>query len=315
MDFRSFIVFFSICFITSCGCNEDQFGEHLAWIVPVEVTSIQDTMRVGDTIWININIDKDVRVDGSNSTMRLDDLNFFSEFYFSEISDTVIVDFPDLDHNPGEVLMVDFAGSKIAWVDECTGEVHYAQVLVCVMPHSQYTFVIAVDSQCIADFIDAINSAFEYLEGLPKVLLSDNLKSYVTRANRYEPTFTQLCEQMAAHYQIDMQAARVRKPKDKASVENAVTNAYRRVYAPLRHEEFHSLSEINEAFKKQLKTLNERPYQKKSGTRKQIFDTYEKELMSPLPPDLFEIKKLTRAKVQKNYHIILGETNNYFEYY
>ena len=217
-----------------------------------------------------------------------------------------------LDHNPGEVLMVDFAGSKIAWVDECTGEVHYAQVLVCVMPHSQYTFVIAVDSQCIADFIDAINSAFEYLEGLPKVLLSDNLKSYVTRANRYEPTFTQLCEQMAAHYQIDMQAARVRKPKDKASVENAVTNAYRRVYAPLRHEEFHSLSEINEAFKKQLKTLNERPYQKKSGTRKQIFDTYEKELMSPLPPDLFEIKKLTRAKVQKNYHIILGETNNYY---
>lgn len=217
-----------------------------------------------------------------------------------------------LDHTPAEAVMVDFTGSKFPWINKQTGEVIYCEVLIAVLPHSQYTYAVAVSSQRIEDFISAINLVFLFLGGLPKVLLSDNLKSYVTRANRYEPKFTQLCEQLAAHYAIDIQATRPRKPRDKASVENAVSNAYRRIYAPLRHEQFYSEKEINIAFEEQLKILNNRSYQKKSGSRQSIFDTYEKELLRPIPADLFEIKKLTKAKVQKNYHIVLGETNNYY---
>jgi transposase len=217
-----------------------------------------------------------------------------------------------LEHNPGESLMVDFTGKKMYWVEKDSGEVHACEVLACVMPFSQYSFCIALPSQSMADFIHGLNQCFLYLGVLPKVILSDNLKSYVNRPDRYEPTFTQLCEQLGAHYQIDLQAARVGKPRDKASVENAVTQVYRRIYAPLRNEVFHSLEALNEAIIRQLKQHNEKPYQKRPGSRKSEFDKYERCQMRDLPPDLFEIKKIARAKVQRNYHVFLGEEKNFY---
>ena len=52
-----------------------------------------------------------------------------------------------LEHNPGEVLMVDFAGKKMAWVDLHSGELHICEILVAVLPFSQYSFCIALPSQ------------------------------------------------------------------------------------------------------------------------------------------------------------------------
>ena len=217
-----------------------------------------------------------------------------------------------LEHKPGEVLMVDFAGKKMRWVDRDSGEEHECEVLVAVLPFSQYSFCIAVASQSLPDFIHGLNQALLFFGAIPKVLLSDNLKAYVSRADRYEPTFTQLCEQLGAHYQIDLQATRVARPKDKASVENAVTQVYRRIYAPLRQEVFHSLEDLNEAVLGQLMRHNVQPYQKKDGTRQSLYKKYELPQMRALPADLFEIKKIARAKVQRNYHVFLGEEKNFY---
>lgn len=217
-----------------------------------------------------------------------------------------------LEHNPGEVLMLDFTGKKMHWIDEQTGEVHYCEVLVGVLPFSQYSFCIALPSQSLADFIEGINACLLFLGALPKIILSDNLKAYVSRADRYEPTFTQLCEQLGAHYQIDLQATRVAKPKDKASVENAVMQVYRRVYAPLRNETFHSIEALNQAIERQLIQHNNQSYQKRDGNRNVVFDQFELPRMRALPPDLFEVKKIVRAKVQRNYHVFLGEEKNYY---
>ncbi|MCY7328869.1 MAG: IS21 family transposase, partial [Saprospiraceae bacterium] len=217
-----------------------------------------------------------------------------------------------LDHEPGEVLMVDFAGKKMEWVDVHSGEVVRCEVLVAVLPFSQYSFCIALPSQRLPDFIHGLNEALLFLGGLPKVILSDNLKAYVSKPDRYEPTFTQLCEQLGAHYQLDLQAARVATPKDKASVENAVTQVYRRIYAPLRQEVYHSPEALNEAMRGQLIQHNTQPYQKKSGTRQSLYEQYELPQMRALPADLFEIKKIARAKVQRNYHVFLGEEKNFY---
>ena len=168
-----------------------------------------------------------------------------------------------LEHTPGEVLMLDFAGKKMEWVDIHTGELHACEMLIAVLPFSQYSFCIALPSQRLPDFIEGINQSLVFLGALPQVFLSDNLKAYVSKADRYEPTFTQLCEQLGAHYQIDLSATRVASPKDKASVESTVMQVYRRVYAPLRQQVFHSIEEINIAIKAQLLLHNTLPYQKK----------------------------------------------------
>jgi transposase len=217
-----------------------------------------------------------------------------------------------VDHKAGEVLMVDFAGKKIAWIDPHTGEEHLCEVLVAVMPFSHYCFCIALPSQTLVDFIEGLNQALLFLGALPQVILSDNLKAYVSKPDRYEPTFTQLCEQLGAYYQLELQAARVAAPKDKASVENAVTQVYRSIYAPLRDEVFYSIEDLNAAMRRQCLGLNTRDYQKKAGTRQSLYKQYELPQMRPLPVDLFEIKKIARAKVQRNYHVFLGEEKNFY---
>jgi hypothetical protein len=57
---------------------------------------------------------------------------------------------------------------------------------------------------------------------------------------------------------------------------------------------------------------NLKPYQKKQECRKDIFYQYEYPGMANLPNELFEIKKITKAKVQSNYHVFLGQEKNYY---
>jgi transposase len=217
-----------------------------------------------------------------------------------------------MNHTPGEKMQVDFAGKTMSWVTASNGEVHECQILIATMPHTQHSFVIALPSQSTIDFIHGLNQALLFFGRLPKVILSDNLKAFVIRANKYEPDFNELCIQLAAHYQIDLEATRVRKPKDKASVENLVSTIYTRIYAPLRNEIFHSLEELNEGIKRQLKDHNQRPYQQKPGCRLSEYQAYEYPVMKDLPADLFEIKRSTQSKVRRDYHVYIGEEKNYY---
>ena len=217
-----------------------------------------------------------------------------------------------IDHEAGQTMQIDFAGKKMEWIDVSTGQVHPCEVLVAVLPKSHMGFAIAVPSQKTMDFIHGINQSFLFFGKLPERILSDNLKSYVTRADRYEPNFNQLCEQLGSYYQIELQATRVGKPKDKASVENMVSHVYRSIYGPLRNEEFHSIEELNEAIVIQVRLMNNRPFQKRPGSRIQAYEQFEKPVMRDLPSEMFEVKKITKAKVQRNYHVFVGEEKNYY---
>ncbi|HMR89335.1 MAG TPA: IS21 family transposase [Saprospiraceae bacterium] len=217
-----------------------------------------------------------------------------------------------IDHKAGYRMMVDFAGRKAHWVDARTGEVHHCEVLVCTLPYSSFTHVYAVPSQKQSDFVIAINEALKYIGGTPSVLTSDNLKSYVSKASRYEPKFTDFCSQMGSYYTMELDATRVGKPKDKANVERHVSIVYNQIYAPLRDDIFHSLDELNAAFRRQLDELNNKKMQGKPYSRKERFERDEKPSLRPLPPSMFEVTKETLAKVQRNYHVILGENSHQY---
>ena len=216
------------------------------------------------------------------------------------------------DHRPGEKVMVDFAGQTMSYVDKKTGEVIKCQVFVAVFSYSNYCYVEAVHSQRQEDFIGCLVNALKYFEGVPQCILSDNLKSSVKRANRYEPTFTELAEQFGLHYNTTLMATRVAKPKDKPHVESAVRTVYTRIYAPLRHREFFNLHDLNAAIIEQLTIHNTLPFQRKDHCRKDVFVTHELPLLKPLPEKDFEVKQVVEAKVQKNYHVILGQ--NWHQY-
>ena len=216
-----------------------------------------------------------------------------------------------LEHKNGYALTLDYTGKKLHYVDKSTGEIHYCEVLVCTLPASGYTFAYALPSQKQEDFIAGINQALLYIGGLPKVILCDNLKSFVIKSDRYEPTFNKLSLQLATHYGIELQATRSGKPKDKAHVERHVAIVYNKIHGPLRNEEYHSIEGLNQAIHKQLEKLNSTNYQGKDYSRKDMF-ILEKEDLRKLPSSLFQVKKSTRAKVQRNYHVVLGEDKHQY---
>jgi transposase len=215
-------------------------------------------------------------------------------------------------HKPAEMMMVDFAGDKMTYVNKGTGEVIACPVLICVLPFSKYTFAMALPDATIPQVIKALNYCLQYFKGVPLSLKTDNMKQMVTKSCRYEPLFSEVLQQWALHNNITLLATRVAKPKDKGAVENEVKIAYQRIYAPLRDEVFHLIDELNAAALKQLAMHNEKLFQLKDHSRLQQFKQKEQSLLQPLPDTPFVIKHQVSAKVQKNYHITLGE--NYHHY-
>lgn len=112
------------------------------------------------------------------------------------------------------------------------------------MGYSNFIAVDAVHSQKLSDVLHATVCVLGQIGGCPKVLVPDNLKSAVTRADRYEPVINPLFLDLANHYNMVVLPTRPRKPRDKAKVEVSVRIVYQRLFAPLRKLTFHSLQEI-----------------------------------------------------------------------
>ena len=210
-------------------------------------------------------------------------------------------------HQPGEKLMVDFAGDKLSYIDRDSGEEISCEVLIAALPFSSYIYAEALPSQKQEDFAGGLSHAFSYLGGVPQCIVCDNLKSAVKKSSRYEPVFTELIDQLSVHYQTTFMATRVRKPRDKATVEISVNVTYKRIYGKIRNELCFGIRELNTLIRSELEVLNTRHFKGRDYSRKDVFEQYERSHLKPLPSTGFEIKKVVMAKVQKNYHIILGE--------
>lgn len=212
-----------------------------------------------------------------------------------------------LEHSPGEKMEVDFAGKKLSYIDPVSKTKLECPVLICVLPYSKLTYVEALSNATQENVYGSLSRAFRYFEGVTQSVLSDNMRQYVIQSNRYEPTFNSLAEQWAVYYNTTLTAARVVKPRDKATVEKHVHISYLRIFAPLRNHVFYSLDALNICIMECLETHNNTPMQNTHISRREHFNNEEKNSLKPLPADDFIVRHRVKAKVQRNYHVILGE--------
>jgi transposase len=217
-----------------------------------------------------------------------------------------------LEHNAGEKLYIDFAGDTMPYVDHNTGEVKQAQVFVATLPYSNYTFLMAVPSQKTEDFLHALSNALSYFGGTPKIVVPDNLKSAVIKADKYEPDINRVMEDFANHYGFVVCPARAGKPRDKASVENSVRIIYQWIYAPLRKRTFFSIEEINAAFTEKLTKYNQTRMQQRNYSREEKFLAEEKQILTPKTQKVFEVKHYTELRIAKDGCIYLGRDKHYY---
>ncbi|AVL16943.1 Transposase for insertion sequences IS1326/IS1353 [Enterobacter hormaechei] len=206
-------------------------------------------------------------------------------------------------HKAGEKLFVDYCGPTVDITNPDTGEIRTAQIIVAVLGASSYTWAEATWSQQLEDWVMSHVRCFRWLDGVPELVVPDNLKSATSRACKYDPDVNPTYQQMLEHYNVAVIPARPRKPKDKAKAEVGVQIVERRILARLRHQVFFSLAELNHCIRTLVTGLNERPFKKLPGNRREAFERLDKTVLRPLPVQQWRYRHIKKAKVNIDYHV------------
>ena len=125
-------------------------------------------------------------------------------------------------------------------------------------------------TQSLPDWIAAHVNMLAFIGGVPRQIVSDNLKAGITRACFYEPLVNRTYADMASHYGTAVIPARPYKPRDKAKVEVGVQVVQRWILARLRNRRFFSLAELNQAIRELVDQLNDRPMRGWGTTRRAL---------------------------------------------
>jgi len=206
-------------------------------------------------------------------------------------------------HVAGEKLFVDYAGQTVPIFDAATGEITPAQIFVAVLGASNYTYACATARQTMDDWLGAVMQAFEFIGGVPLLLVPDQTRALIARPDPYEPQTGRTVEEFATHYGVAVLPARPGRPRDKPKVEAAVLLVERWILARLRNRRFFSLAELNAAIEQLLVELNARSFKKLPGCRRSAFESIDRPALRPLPAARFELARWKRARVNIDYHV------------
>ncbi len=186
-------------------------------------------------------------------------------------------------HRPGDKLFVDFAGRTVEIRDPNGGASTYAQIFVGVLGYSNYTHVEATATQTTPDWIRCHVNCFEAMGGAPQWVVCDNLKAAVRRRERDQIVVNPAYRDALRHYDTAPLPAGPKKPKHKAKAEVGVQIAQRWILFRLRDRIYFSLHELNQDLRHLTAKLNEHPFRKLPGSRRERFEDAERKMLKPLP--------------------------------
>ena len=205
-------------------------------------------------------------------------------------------------HQGGDRLFVDYSGLKAYYTDPATGDSVACELFVATLGASSYTYAEASPSQQVPDFLASHVRALAFFGGVPAAVVSDQLRSGVSRPCRYEPGPNTSYLDFAQHYGTVLLPARPRSPKDKAKVEVAVQIAQRWILARLRHVVCFSLAELNEHIGRLLEELNARPMRVYKRSRRELFEELDRPSLRPLPETPYEFAEWKKVRVELGGH-------------
>lgn len=212
-------------------------------------------------------------------------------------------------HKAGQTVEVDWSGPTMQLADAATGELRMVYLFVGCLPFSRYAFVEPTVDMRQDTWLRAHVAMFEAFGGSVPRVVPDNLKTGVIKhPAEGEIVLNDAYREMAAHYSAAVLPGRVKKPKDKPSVENTVAHVATWVIAGLRDQTFTTLPELKAAVTERVAAYNAEPFQKRAGSRASVFAAEEKPLLRPLPVVPYEISRwLYGRRVAKNGHITFGK--------
>ena len=206
----------------------------------------------------------------------------------------------------GEEAQVDY-GYLGMWWDPATGKRRRVWAFSMVLSFSRYLFVwptVRMDQQA---WVDAHIAAFGFFCSCPRRIVLDNLRAGVLKADVYDPKINRAYAELAAHYGVLIDPARVGKPKDKPRIE-AVQRYIRSSFFAGRL--FASLpAMVADARRWSLEVAGRRtPRALEGRTPLEVFDAEEAGALLPLPLVPFEFARWSRPKVGPDAHAKVGRT-------
>lgn len=208
---------------------------------------------------------------------------------------------------PGETMEVDWVGDTLTVIDECSGQSLKAFVFVACLPCSLYSYAEAFPDMKSNHWIQAHVHAYSFFGGVTRILVNDNLKTGVIKNTKIELILNRSYHEMAEYYGTAIIPARPLSPRDKPTAEGTVNVIETWIMAALRNRKFFSFEELNLAIQEKLVEFNSKSFQKKQGSRLTAFEKEEKDFLMPLPASPYETAIWSKATIQPDYLITVGE--------
>ena len=205
----------------------------------------------------------------------------------------------------------------MSWTD-ATGEKHLVYLFVGTLPWSMYTYVRPCQDMKMANFIQSHVFMYEYFGGVPMRTVCDNLKTgVVSHPKNDDIILTDDYRALGTYYQTAILPTRVRKPRDKSSVESSVDKIANKIIGMTRKDSYYSYESLVLGVVNALEKLNDAPFQKREGSRKSVWEE-EKQYLQPLPPESYEMFTWVKGRLIDVDSCVAFETNRYsvpYKYY
>lgn len=209
-----------------------------------------------------------------------------------------------VERKPGEIVFIDWIGDTLSCLyDPDTGELKKAHFFITTVGVSSYTYVEAFTDEKLDHFLEGVVHALQFYGALPHLLKPDNLKTAVTRHTRDELLLNSAFRDLEHFYDVIVVPPPSRKPRGKASVEEGVSWMETHLLEKLKGRRFYSIFDLNAEIRVILDKLNDEIRQNEKKSRKELFDTYDKPHMRPLPGDIFRTCQYIIQTVPNNYHV------------
>jgi transposase len=207
---------------------------------------------------------------------------------------------------PGDEAQVDY-GLLGRWFDPVAERMRRVWGFIIVLACSRLVFLRPVLKMDEVSWVEAHVLAMEFIGGVVRRVVPDNLKTGVIKPDLYDPLINKAFGEFAAHYGCIVDPARQAKPRDKGTVERHVPYARDSFFAG-RADEFESLSAMQQdALRWCRQVANQRQCRPLERVAPQaVFDAEEKDALLALPRRPFELARWSTPKVNVDIHIKVG---------
>jgi transposase len=219
-----------------------------------------------------------------------------TELGFGQRQSTVRV----ADGEPGAEVQVDF-GRLGMLTDASDGRRRVVQGLIFTAVYSRHMFVYPTYRQTLNDVIAGFEAAWAFFGGVFAVVIPDNMKAIVDKADATDPKLNDAFREYAQARGFAVDPARVRSPRDKPRVERSVSYVRANFFAG---EDFRNLGDCRvraEQWCGQVAGM------RVHGTTRchpaEVFATDEQPQLKPAPDGVFDIPIWTHPKVAPDRHV------------